>query len=156
MQRLISTRSNLIRSARCVQMNLKNKSTTAQASGAKETSFLEFLTAADQNMSHMKILHKTNYAVAVLAPLAIVAHPSALSMPVDIALAIVFPLHAHIGMNCIFTDYVPGSPTSGARYALLGVSLLTSLGLMKLSFTDEGIVGSLKSLWVKKEDKEEN
>lgn len=52
--------------------------------------------AADQTITQNRIYHKTHYAVLALVPVAMVAHPSALSMPVDVALAIALPLHAHV------------------------------------------------------------
>jgi len=109
------------------------KSTTTGSAKKEPSGFFENLVGADQTLSQAKLFHKTNLAVMVLTPLAIVAHPSPLSMPVDVALAIVFPLHAHMGMNIIFTDYVPGSPTGPARMALLAVSVLSTIGLLKLA-----------------------
>jgi len=52
--------------------------------------------AADQTLSQNRVYHKTHYASLALVPVAIAAHPSALSLPVDVALAIVLPLHAHV------------------------------------------------------------
>ena len=108
---------------------------------------------ADQTLAQNKLYHKSNVAVMVLTPLAIVAHPSFLSMPVDIALSILFPLHAHMGMNWIFTDYVPGSPTGPSRIALFAATVLASLGLLKLSIAGNGVTGSLKALWQEPEEK---
>lgn len=58
-----------------------------------------------------------------------------------------------MGMNFIFTDYVPGAPDGPTRVALLAASILASLGLIKLSFTDKGVAGTVKALWEKKEKK---
>lgn len=110
---------------------------------------------ADQTLAQAKLYHKSNVAVMILTPIALLAHPSVLSVPVDIALAIVFPLHAHMGMNMIFTDYVPGSPTGPARVALLAATVVASLGLLKLSIFGDGITGSLKAVWKKPEEKKE-
>jgi len=49
--------------------------------------------AADQNITAQSIFHKTSIASLVLTPIALVAHPSPLSMPLDVILAITFPLH---------------------------------------------------------------
>ena len=74
----------------------------------------------------------------------------ALSMPVDCALAIVLPVHAHIGMNWIFTDYVPGN---APRVVLAACTVLATLGLLKLSVSGPGIVGTIKETWTGSEEK---
>ena len=50
--------------------------------------------------------HKCNLAILGLTPLAFVLSPSALNMPIDMALAIALPFHGHVGMNMVLTDYV--------------------------------------------------
>lgn len=57
--------------------------------------------AADQTITQNRIYHKTHYLALGLVPVALVAHPSALSMPVDVALSIVLPLHAHVSEEVI-------------------------------------------------------
>ena len=52
--------------------------------------------AADQTLSQFKLYHKSHFASLALVPIALIAHPSALSMPLDIALAVVLPVHAHV------------------------------------------------------------
>lgn len=54
-------------------------------------------------------------------------------------------------MNFIITDYVPGAANGPARAAMLVASVLTALGLVKLSFTDKGVAGTVKALWEKKD-----
>jgi TerC family integral membrane protein len=84
----------------------------------------------------------------VLTPLALAA-PSAAAMPFDVALSVAFPLHAHIGLNWIITDYMPWVGPSGAlRYALAGLTAVTIAGLLKVSIVDEtGLTGTLKATW---------
>lgn len=120
----------------------------------ESTNFLTSFIAADQTLAQTKFYHRTNLAVLLLTPAAIILHPSPLSFPVDVALAIVFPIHAHMGMNWIFTDYVPGSPTGAARMALFAVSVLATLGLLKVSLVGPGITGTLKAFWKEPETKE--
>jgi hypothetical protein len=55
-------------------------------------------------------------------------------------------------MNWIFTDYVPGSPTGPARVLLLGASILAAAGLLKLSVSGPGIVGTVKEMWTGAEE----
>lgn len=66
---------------------------------------------------------------------------------VDLALGIAFPLHAHIGVNYIISDYVPKASRPVARYALLGVTGVTLLGLLKLNISGPGITETYKSLY---------
>merc|ERR1740121_428529 len=51
------------------------------------------------------------------------------------ALALAFPLHGHIGMNYVLSDYVP---------KFFGKAVL---GLTKLNLEGPGITGTLKALW---------
>ena len=55
-------------------------------------------------------------------------------------------------MNWIFTDYVPGPPDGAARVALLGASVLAAAGLLKLSITGPGVVGTIKEMWTGAEE----
>mmetsp|Transcript_6112 Transcript_6112/g.10861 ORF Transcript_6112/g.10861 Transcript_6112/m.10861 type:complete len:161 (-) Transcript_6112:43-525(-) len=114
--------------------------------------------AADQNITAQSIFHKTSIASLVLTPIALVAHPSPLSMPLDVILAITFPLHAHIGLQWIMTDYVAGAggANSPLRFALTGVSALCALGLLRLAVSGDGLVGTLKSIWKSPKDLEES
>lgn len=57
------------------------------------------LVGADQTISQNRIYHKTHYLALGLVPVAFLAHPSALSMPLDVALSIVLPLHAHVSRS---------------------------------------------------------
>jgi len=123
---------------------------SAKSPSSEMGSFL----AADQTLAQNRVYHKTHFITLALVPIALAAHPSALSMPVDVALAIALPLHAHIGMNWIFTDYVPGSPSGPARLALLTASVLACLGLLKLSVAGPGIIGTVKEMWTGAEEKQ--
>lgn len=65
-----------------------------------------------------------------------------------------FPVHAHVGMNGVITDYVPKPFRAVARYGLLGSTGLALLGLLKLNLMGPGITEAYKSLWrAKSEDK---
>ena len=113
---------------------------------------LRRLLAADSgNEVGVKLYHKVNLGLLGLTPLAIASEGSALSFPVDMALAVAFPLHGHIGMNYVITDYIPklfGNAARGpARIIMCGVTGLTTLGLVKLNIEGPGITGSLKALW---------
>lgn len=106
-------------------------------------SFLE----ADSPRKFVKLYHMTTYASLGLFPVALVLSPSALNMPVDLALGVVFPVHGHIGMNYIISDYVPKAMRGGARMALLAATGLTVLGLFKLNVSGPGVTETVKALW---------
>ena len=136
------------------------------------------------------MVHKTAYALAALVPVAIFVSPSPLTTPVDIALGIAIPLHAHVGCNGIISDYVPQVVSArfvifllptvfpsfiyiaafgllsycifilylllfgyeqmvrpAARGALLGLTGLSLVGLLRLNLEGKGITESVKSLW---------
>ena len=85
-----------------------------------------------------------------MTPLAFVISPSKMNMPIDITLGILFPLHSHIALNAIVSDYVPATYRSVARPTLLGVTVITLAGLLRLNFGGVGITETIKSLWRKK------
>mmetsp|Transcript_16970 Transcript_16970/g.35454 ORF Transcript_16970/g.35454 Transcript_16970/m.35454 type:complete len:139 (-) Transcript_16970:166-582(-) len=99
--------------------------------------------------------HYTSMALIPLTPLAFVLSPSSYCLPVDLALGVVIPLHAHIGMNYVMTDYVKkfvGKAAVGpSRYIMLGATGITMAGLLKLNLSGPGVTESVKSLWRKKE-----
>ena len=71
----------------------------------------------------------------------------------EAGLAVMFPLHGHIGMNYVITDYVPKlfskAAVGPARAIMVGVTGATMLGLTKLNVEGPGITGTLKALWRK-------
>jgi len=113
------------------------------------------LLAPDQTTPEFKFYHKTHLAMLGLVPLALVAPTSALTTPLDLLLAVAIPVHGHIGMNWVITDYVPPAFQAGARAGMLLASTLAVAGLVKLSLDEEGpgFIGSLKALWNKPQAK---
>ena len=97
--------------------------------------------------------HKLNWALLGLTPVAFAVSPSLLAMPVDLALGVAFPLHAHFAMNCVIADYAEKFLGKGAkgpsRVAMLGLTGVTLLGFLRLNLTGEGITGTVKRLWRK-------
>ena len=60
------------------------------------------------------------------------------------------PAHAHIGMSYVITDYVPKLSKSlvpPARYLLLAITGVTTIGFARLNFTGVGVTESVKALW---------
>ena len=78
-----------------------------------------------------------------------------MNMPVDLALGVLLPLHGHIGMNYVITDYAAkllGDGARGpARFGMVGFTGVSILGLLKLNLAGPGITQTVKSLWYKKE-----
>lgn len=92
--------------------------------------------------------------MAVLTPLAFVA-PAALSLPVDLALGLLFPFHSHVALNFVVTDYVPKSSRGLARGLVLAATVIATAGLLKLNLSGPGFTETVKSLWRKPTKKEE-
>eukprot|EP00520_Triparma_pacifica_P005145 CAMPEP_0118662020 /NCGR_PEP_ID=MMETSP0785-20121206/16598_1 /TAXON_ID=91992 /ORGANISM="Bolidomonas pacifica, Strain CCMP 1866" /LENGTH=94 /DNA_ID=CAMNT_0006555515 /DNA_START=99 /DNA_END=380 /DNA_ORIENTATION=- len=85
-----------------------------------------------------------------LTPVAFALSPSVINMPFDLALGLALPLHAHIGMSYVITDYVP-KVSKGllgpARVMLLGVTGVTILGLAHVNLKGDGMTETVKSMW---------
>lgn len=114
----------------------------------KPTSMLDNFVAADQTLQQTKLMHKSNLLLAGLAPLAVLGSNTMLQVPLDLALGAVLVAHTHMGMNYIFTDYLKQfNPSGGFRMGFLAVTALASLGLLRLTFSEKGIVGSVLATW---------
>ena len=104
----------------------------------------------------MQLFHKTNLAAMGLFPVVLLMPDSMgmVAMPFNILLGVMLPVHGHIGMTGVITDYVPKFSKSllgPARFALLGLTSVTVLGLLKLNLFGDGMTKSVKSLWRKPE-----
>jgi len=66
---------------------------------------------------------------------------------VDAGLAIALPIHSHIALNYVVSDYVPRSLRGGARWAVLGSSVISALGLARLAASGPGLTATVKRLW---------
>ena len=63
--------------------------------------------AADTGKLGTKFFHLSGYTLVGLFPFAMVYSPSMVSMPMDLALGLLMPIHGHVGLNYIVSDYVP-------------------------------------------------
>ena len=76
--------------------------------------------------------HKINFAVIGLAPICLMTSQSMLQLPFDLLLGVALPIHGHIGMNQVGTDYVAKVFGKGAigpfRLAMAGFTGITMLG----------------------------
>eukprot|EP00904_Undaria_pinnatifida_P004800 jgi/Undpi1/144/HiC_scaffold_1.g00143.m1 len=115
----------------------------AAASGNGSASALN----ADDGKLGTKLYHAVNLVILTGVPAVIATSPSALTMPLDVVLGLAMPLHAHIGMNYVISDYVPKPFRWQARGAMLVASTVAALGLLKLNLTGPGMTETLKSTW---------
>lgn len=70
-----------------------------------------------------------------------------MALPFDIILTFALPLHSHIGLVQIVEDYVPRPYQNYTKAGLMVVTVLTTLGLLKITLCGAGICESFKSLW---------
>ena len=133
-----------------MSQNIRHKIYTTTASSEKTRGF-NFL-EADSGIKSFKLYHKTHLALLGLTPIAVATSPSLLNVPVDFALALSIPLHAHIGMSWVISDYVNSAGSrKAARLALAGLTVATVAGLMKLNYDGPGVTESVLRLWRKPE-----
>ena len=106
---------------------------------------------ADGTSTMISLHHKINLAILGLAPVALITSSTALQMPFDLLLGIALPIHGHIGLNLVGTDYVGKFLGKGFvgpfRMVMVGFTGVTMLGLLKLNLTGPGITESVKSFW---------
>lgn len=122
-------------------------------SNNSKSSTLEDLLNIDGSKVVLKRYHQGAVILAVLTPAAFMISPSPYNMPIDLSLGFIFPLHAHVGLNAVISDYVPKALQTTARLGLLGVTGITLIGLLKLNVMGPGLTESIKSLWRKKQNK---
>ncbi|GMH86272.1 hypothetical protein TrST_g6911 [Triparma strigata] len=116
------------------------------------------LLKSDEGPLSTSTYHKVNMLIMGLTPVAFALSPSKLNLPIDVLLGLALPLHAHIGMSYVITDYVPKiskSLTGPARVLLLGLTGVTTVGLLKLNIFGDGMTETVKSLWRGKKKLEE-
>lgn len=102
---------------------------------------------ADNATFTTKAYHYSSMALLGLTPVAFVLSPSPIALPVDFALGVLFPLHAHIGMNNIISDYVPKETRTLARLAWLGVTGVMLLGFLRVNIEGPGLTETIKTVW---------
>ncbi|KDD76803.1 hypothetical protein H632_c99p0 [Helicosporidium sp. ATCC 50920] len=100
----------------------------------------------------LRFYHQSSYAMAALVPATMLAPTG--SMPAkaaDVGLAVALPLHGHFALSYVVSDYVPKGLQLPARVGVLGLSVVTAAGLMKLALAGPGIGGTIKQLWSRPE-----
>merc|ERR1711907_520075 len=120
-----------------------------KSAAAAEAGGLDTVLKADHSTTALHLYHKTNLLAIGLTPLAFVVPESVPVLPcvLNVFLGVVFPIHGHIGMAGVLTDYVPKIAGKGAlnpaRYALMGLTTVTVLGLLKHNLTGDGMTKSV-------------
>lgn len=96
------------------------------------------------------VYEKSHIALAGLVPAgALTSKDGIIRKAADIGLAVAVPLHSHIALGYVLADYVPKGIAGLARVGVLGVSVMTFAGLMKLNLTGPGVTQTVKDLWTK-------
>ena len=54
--------------------------------------------------------------------------------PVDYGLAVAMPLHAHVGLNFVVSDYVPTAARGPVRAGLLGLTIASIAGAWRATY----------------------
>lgn len=91
-----------------------------------------------------------SYALAGATPLAIFSSKgSILQKTADFVFSLAIPVHSHICMNAVVTDYVPKAARGPVRAGVLGMSVVTYLGIMKMNLGGPGLTETVKGLWRK-------
>uniref|UniRef100_A0A061R8R5 Succinate dehydrogenase [ubiquinone] cytochrome b small subunit n=1 Tax=Tetraselmis sp. GSL018 TaxID=582737 RepID=A0A061R8R5_9CHLO len=107
--------------------------------------------AADVAGPRVQRLYELSHKVLAVSLPAAVLSPEG-SMPErvsDYACAVSIPFHSHVAMNAIITDYAPTAIMGASRLAVLGMSSVTLLGLLKMAGHGGGVSSVLKTLWQK-------
>jgi len=97
--------------------------------------------------SPTQLFHYSNYALLGLTPVAVLLSPSFFNIPIDLALGIIIPYHAHQGTVGIIEDYVPRPNQKLVKAILVVATGLATIGLLKINLCGAGITESVKSLW---------
>merc|ERR1719197_1847463 len=147
---LLSPARGLLARAPRARVRHFRASTPARSGGA--TDWWEVILRSDQTREGLIAYHKLNFAMIALGPLALVLSPSVLNAPVDLLMGIMIPLHGHVGGNDVISDYakkVTKAPwfDQALRKGLLGVTVITFFGLLKLNLQGPGITEACKSVW---------
>ena len=110
------------------------------------------LLLSDHNASVLKYWHMSSGLLIAAFPVAMVLSPSKVVLPIDLGLAVALPFHMHVGMMGIVSDYVPPAMRTMARAGMTGVTVVSTLGLIRLAL-GPGLTESVKAVWRKKETK---
>ena len=95
--------------------------------------------------------HFTSYAMTAGIPMSFLLG-GPVSTVVDLAMGVLIPLHAHIGMRSVLVDYLHEESTREA--VIMGLTVLTvgsAAGLTFFNINDVGLTEGVKALFVKQQ-----
>ncbi|GLC34961.1 hypothetical protein PLESTM_000259300 [Pleodorina starrii] len=96
----------------------------------------------------LKAHEYASFALAGATPVAVFSSKgSVLQKTADFVFSLAIPVHSHICMNAIVTDYVPKAARGPVRVGVLGMSIITYLGIMKMNLSGPGVTETVKGLW---------
>ncbi len=126
--------------------NFSSSSNSSNSSASKD--FLSrFHPEKLRNASTEQLFHLSSPVLLGLTPVAFLLSPSILAFPIDLALGLVSPFHAHRGMINVIDDYVPKDKLCIAKWLMMFSTGVATLGLLKVNLCGPGISESVKSLW---------
>jgi len=108
---------------------------------------IEILVDKIRGSTEAQLYHWSSMGMFYLWPFAIVLSPSMANLPVDLALNVFIPFHAHLGMTQVLVDYVPRKYQNWSIILLYIATGAAALGLLKVNLCGSGITESVKSLW---------
>lgn len=100
----------------------------------------------DASKPAAKFYHRSALVLAALTPVAFIM-PSWVNLPIDLTLGVLFPVHSHIALNYVISDYVPKAIRTTARVTLFGATVVTLMGILKLNLAGPGLTQTLTALW---------
>lgn len=104
---------------------------------------------SDASKPATKFYHQSALVLAALTPVAFLV-PSWVNFPIDVTLGLLFPIHSHIALNYVISDYVPKAARSIARISLFGATIITTIGILQLNFQGPGLTKTITALWTTK------
>eukprot|EP00123_Amoebidium_parasiticum_P001236 comp12278_c0_seq1/m.7100 comp12278_c0_seq1/g.7100 ORF comp12278_c0_seq1/g.7100 comp12278_c0_seq1/m.7100 type:complete len:140 (-) comp12278_c0_seq1:344-763(-) len=94
--------------------------------------------------NHWKAERLVSAATLAVIPAAAVVGPS---MPLDMAMAVLIPLHSYWGFDQVIIDYVKGPLTTPSQLLWGATSAATAAGLVYFNLNDVGITKAVQMLW---------
>ena len=95
-----------------------------------------------------RLYQQSGYVLAGLVPATLLADSSSIPARVaDVGLAVALPLHSHVALSYVVSDYVPKTFQLPVRAGVAGLTAVAFLGLMKAAVLGPGIGGAVKQLW---------
>ena len=109
-----------------------------------------FFLIADGSKNLNRIFHTSGIVLAFFTPLAFMPLPDPAVSAINISLGVLLPIHSHVGLNYVISDYVPKAVRGPARGLVLAITIITAAGLLKLNLQGPGLSNSIISLGSKK------